>query len=284
VTVLNKLDEVRGHLVVKQNDLIQRSRHQMDLQEQKIILYMISKLKPNDKGFTEQVFSITEFCRVCGLDDDNGGNYAYIKNTLKSLRDRSIWVTLDDGSETTLAWINKVKIEKRSGLVKLELDKDMKPYLLDLQENFTQYQLLYTLAMRSQYSVRLYELLKSYQYRKKIDFGIDELKRLLFAENYKHGKDFRKRVLETATREINRLTDIWVTYELETVGRKFTEVKFQIAPKDQGERLNTWVTIDKKLNSKQTAKKSFLVKGGETYVRNKGIIKPVGRSRRAPQV
>ena len=109
-----KLINSRGQLVVKRNDLIQKSRHQMDLQEQKIILYIISKIKPKDNDFIEQSFSIAEFCRVCGLDDDNGGNYMHIKNTLKSIRDRSIWVELDDGSERTLAWVNSVHME--SGL------------------------------------------------------------------------------------------------------------------------------------------------------------------------
>jgi plasmid replication initiation protein len=157
------LSEVRDYLVVKRNDLIQKSRHQMDLQEQKIILYMISKIKPNDKDFKEQVFSVADFCKVCGLDSDNGGNYAYIKKTLGKLRSRYVWVTLDDGSETTLGWVNKVTMNARSGLIKIQFDNDLKPYLLDLQESFTQYNLIYTLAMKSQYSTRLYELLKSYQ-------------------------------------------------------------------------------------------------------------------------
>ncbi|MCL1882954.1 MAG: replication initiation protein [Defluviitaleaceae bacterium] len=237
------LSEVRNHLVVKRNDLIQKSRHQLDLQEQKIIMYMISKIKPNDKEFMEQVFSIAEFCRLCGLDEDNGGNYAYIKNTLKNLSDRSIWVTLEDGSETIFRWLNDVTINKRSGFIKLKHDEKLKPYLLDLQENFTQYNLIYTLAMRSQYSTRLYELLKSYQYKKYVIFDIEELKRLLFAETYKHGKDFRKRVLDTAVREINKLADIWVTFELVKEGRKFSEVRFDITQKDVGERLSSWTRI-----------------------------------------
>jgi plasmid replication initiation protein len=232
-----ELYKERAHLVVKRNDLIQRSRHKMDLQEQKILLYMISKIKPNDIDFTEQTFSIIEFCKACGLDDDNGGNYAYIKNTLKSLRDRSIWVTLDDGSETTLAWINKVKIEKRSGLIKLELDKDMKPYLLDLQENFTQYSLMYTLAMRSQYSIRLYELLKSYQFKKYQPFEIDELKRLLHAEKYERYPDFRRKVLEIAVREINELTDISVSYSPQKPSRKIIGISFNI---DRKGNIDMW--------------------------------------------
>jgi len=251
------LSEVRDHLVVKRNDLIQKSRYQMSLQEQKIVLYLISKVKPDDKNFKEQLFSIKEFCLVCGIDDDNGKNYGNIKNTLKTLSDRSIWITLEDGSETTLRWVNKVTINKHSGLIKLQLDEDLKPYLLDLQENFTQYHLIYTLAMQSQYSIRLYELLKSYQFKGCISFDIGELKRLLFAEQYERFPDFKRRVIDMATREINKLTDIQITYELTKEGRKFNEVCFEIHQKDTGERLDTWSSISELIDStKDEAKKS----------------------------
>jgi len=233
-----KLSEARGQLIVKRNDLIQKSRHQMDLQEQKIILYMISKIKPKDNDFTTQTFSIAEFCRLCGFDSDSGGNYAYIKKTLKTLSDRSIWVTLDNGSETIMRWLTDVTISKQSGLVQLKLDDKLKPYLLELHENFTQYELVYTLAMRSQYSARLYELLKSYQYKKYAIFTLDELKRLLFAENYERNPDFKRRVLDTATKEINKLTDIWVTYELIKAGREYASVEFRVNQKDVGGRLS----------------------------------------------
>jgi len=237
------LSEIRDYKVVKRNDLIQKSRHQLNLQEQKIILYMISKIKPNDGDFTEQIFSISEFCQIIGLDDDNGGNYAYTKKTLKSLSDKSIWVTLDDGSETIFRWLNDVTISKRSGLIRLKHHEKLKSYLLDLHENFTQYNLIYTLAMRSQYSIRLYELLKSYQYQKYVIFDLDELKKLLFAENYKLGNDFKKRVIEPATNEICKLADIWVTYDLIKNGRKFSEVRFDIHAKDMSGRLDAWTSI-----------------------------------------
>jgi len=229
----------RGYLVIKRNDLIQKSRHRMDLQEQKVILFLISKVKPHDKNFTEQVFSISEFCEVCGLDNKSGGNYSCIKKTLQSIRDRSIWITLDDGSETTLAWINRVHIEKHSGIVQLKLDEMLKPYLLELQENFTQYELLNILTMQSQYSIRLYELLKSYEYRKIISFEIDELKHMLFAENYQLHNDFKKRVIDIAIREINALTDISVTYEFIKVGRKFSQISFTICHKYMLEKFKT---------------------------------------------
>lgn len=49
-----------------------------------------------------------------------------------------------------------------SGIVQVEFHKSLKPYLLQLQEygNFTKYQINNVVNFKSQYSIRLYELLK----------------------------------------------------------------------------------------------------------------------------
>ncbi|MCL2593380.1 MAG: replication initiation protein, partial [Defluviitaleaceae bacterium] len=107
-----KMNELRNYKVVKANDLIQKSRFQLSLQEQKIILYIISKIKPTDEDFIIQNFSIIEFCKVCGIDSDNGKNYKNIKEAIKTLADKSLWLLLDSGSEALIRWINKAWINK----------------------------------------------------------------------------------------------------------------------------------------------------------------------------
>jgi len=246
------MSQLRDFKVVKSNDLIQRSRFQLSLQEQKIVLFLISKIRPEDIDLKEYAFKINEFCKVCGIDTQSGASYKYIKKTLKELRDRSIWVNMPDGSETTLAWIDKVTMTKNSGTVKIKIDSDMKPYLLQLKERFTQYELLYTLAMRSQYSIRLYELLKSYEYQRTRIFDIEDLKKSIFAENYTRFPDFKRVVLDTAMREINDLSDISVTYEIIKEGRRFAKLEFNISLKeDVQERLQTLARIDEALNPSQ---------------------------------
>lgn len=237
-----KLNQKRGQLIVKRNDFIQKARHQLSLQEQKIVLYLISHVKPNDTDFTEQVFSIAEFCRFCGMHEDSGKNYSDIKNALKSLRDRSVWIELENGSETTLSWINKATINQRSGIIRLKLDEDLKPFLLLLTEQYTLYEIRYTLAMKSQYSIRLYELLKSYAYKKNVTFEIDELKRLLDAENHKLNGHFKNKVLDIAVREINEYTDISVEYSFQKEGRRYAHVWFSI---DRKEALDRFIAGDK---------------------------------------
>jgi len=244
------LSKKRSHLVVKRNDFIQKSRHHLSLQEQKIVLYLISHVKPDDTNFTEHVFSIPDFCRFCGMDETSGKNYSDIKEALGKLRSRYVWVTLDDGSETTLGWINKATINKRSGLIRLRLDEDLKPYLLLLNEHYTLYEMRYTLAMKSQYSIRLYELLKSYAYRKSVTFEICSLKNILSANDYERNPDFKRRVLDIAMREINEYTDLSVEYSFLKEGRRFSHVCFSISRKEAFVRFVIGNKIDQTLVTK----------------------------------
>ena len=255
ISISNPMAGLRNYKIVKANDIIQKSRFNLRLQEQKIILYLISKLKPEDLELQEHNFQTKDFCKVYGLDDDSGKNYTNIRQTLKNLRDKSIWVTLPDGSEETLSWFDKVRINKNSGAVTIKISDMMKPYLLQLKERYTQYELLYTLAMKSQYSLRLYEILKSYEYQQKKIFDIIELKKLLSAENYTRFPDFKRYIIDTAMREINKLSDLTVTYEIIKESRKFVKIEFIIKiKKDLNEKMTTWVKINEAISRKKEIK------------------------------
>jgi plasmid replication initiation protein len=238
------LSEERNYKVVKSNELIQKSRFRMSLQEQRIILYLISKIKPGDDEFITTEFKILDFCKVCGIHIDSGKNYQDIKETVKALSDQSIWIKLDNGKETLFRWIDKPLIDVKEGTMQIKFDDLLKPYLLHLRENFTQFELLYTLAMRSQYSIRLYEILRSYLYKHTIVFSVEELKTLLSATCYDRYPDFRRNVMEIATKEIDAVSDISVKYEVFKEGRRYTTIQFTMKLKeDIDERFLTWKQI-----------------------------------------
>lgn len=235
-----ELTKKKGYLVVKGNDLIQRNRFELSLMEQKTVAYICSMIKPIDSGFqSEYEFKIRDYCKICDIDYDNGANYAYVKETLKKLRDRSMWMTLEDGSETVVGWLDRVKTNKKSGLAHIRIDDRLIPYLFDLKQQFTQYQLYNILGMKSAFSVRIYELMKSYSFRHTIIFELNELKELLMVEHvksYVNYKDFRVKVLEKAQTEINELTDINIEFEPIKTGRKVTSIKFIIEEKFKNSR------------------------------------------------
>ena len=229
------------------------------MQEQKIILYIITKIKPEDTDLILYEFKIKDFCEICGIDMTSGKNYAMLKKTIKKLADKSSWVTIKIENmgevETLLRWIEKPYIDSKSGIIKIKLDSDMKPFLLELKERFTVYNLYYTLAMKSKYSIRLYEILKSYEFQKSCTFEIEEFKKILCAETYKLFGHLKEKVLDISIREINDFGDIFATYELEKQGRKFHKIKFIIkTKKDAKERFETFNRIGGEINQKQMKK------------------------------
>lgn len=227
--------------VNKSNELIQQSRFNLTLQEQRIILYLISHITPYDQDFKLYEFNIQDFCKVCGIDSEGGQSYRDIKAAIKSIADQSIWIHLDEDEETLLRWIEKPYINKNSGTIRIRLDEDMKPFLLNLKKNFTSYELIFTLRFKSKYSIRLYELIKSIHYRELEEyeriFTLDELRRLMGAETYTTYQTFKTRALNMAVSEINLYSDATIQYVPLKKGKAVNAIKFIIRSKDTLEAL-----------------------------------------------
>ena len=143
-------------------------------------------------------------------------------------------------------WIQRAIINDESGIMQIKFDELLEPYLFQLKKNFTQYEFYNVLAMKSQYSIRLYEILRSYEYKHSIEFNIYELKEKLMGEHYERYQDFRRRVLDVAVKEILDFSDINVTYEAIKEGAKYSKVLFTIyRKKDLDENFATWKRIIK---------------------------------------
>lgn len=253
----------RNYRVTKANALIQKTRFSLTLQEQKIVLYLLTKIQPQDTDMTEYTFTIKEFCEVCGIEAN--GMYVNLKEVLKKLSDRSFWAVIDDeGTESLLRWIITARTSPRRGTVKIKLHEDMRPFLVELKKQFTSYSLIYILGMKSQYSIRIYELLKSYEKLGRWEFDIDDLKRKLDCENYDRYPDFKRKVLDMAQREINACSDLNVTYEPIKDGHRYAKIAFTIKLKQGVEQsLATMVNIEAAIKKKpkprkKTDKDSFL--------------------------
>lgn len=235
-----KILESRCYKVVKHNNIIQKSKFQLSATEQKTIAFLVSLIKPQSEypnGIQpiEYEFEIQDYCKICGIDYRNGENYQMVRDNLKSLRDKSVIITLESGIDTSVSWINKFWANKGKGKAKIRFDDDMAPYIFELRKNTTRYDLLNVLPMQSKYGIRLYELCKSWEGIRGKQYELGELRLLLgvASDELVRYPDFRRYALEIAQREINEHTDINIEFEPITKGRKVIGIHLSIQPKNK---------------------------------------------------
>jgi len=252
---LSEARKARQQMVAQGNELIRHARNHLTAQEQNIVHYLISTIKPKDTDFKPVTFTIQYFCELCGIDYEGGKNHRDIKKALKSLADKSIWIEPEEEVDILIRWVDTYEIRRRPATVTAWLSQSIKPYLLNLikQGNYTQSELVSFLALRSMYSKRLFEILKSYQHKNYgltiKEFELEELKKLSNAEKYKIYNNFKQKVLDIAMKEINETTDIEVRYTALKEGRKYAKISFTIQRKQPMEKYKSHILAENKLDT-----------------------------------
>ncbi|SHK64718.1 replication initiation protein [Tepidibacter formicigenes] len=214
-------------IVIKHNKLIE-AKYDLNLNEQKIILYAVSKLDRNNSNFNILELEVKEFTKLIGTTTDR---YSEIRELVRELRKKEVIIKLDDNNkqkELITGWLSSIEY-KGDGIIELEFSQKLVPYLLQLKKFYTKYEIKNILYLKNKYSIRIYELLKQYQTIGKREFNLEELKDKLGCSNkFKEFRDFKRRILDPAKKEINELTDINFEYEKLTRGRKVIGIKFII--------------------------------------------------------
>lgn len=233
------LKKTRNNLVAKDNKMIQDSRFALSTIENKAILYLISQIQPDDTPGKRYIFNCKEFQALIKWNGE--ASYKSIKAMLTRLSSMQWWIDLDEQTEALVKWFNIVHMNKGTGDIEISFHEDMFPFLYELQKQkeldghfYTTYKLQNITLMKHRYSPRLYELLKSYQYnnhkwtfengtgsiydlqRRIADNILDEetgASIAIIPEHWKNWAIFKRDVLNPATKEINKYTDIKIAYE-----------------------------------------------------------------------
>ena len=134
-----------------------------------------------------------------------------------------------------------------NGCIRLRFAQDVLPFLSVLETQFTRYKLEAVGKMTSVYAVRLYELLIQWGGVGKREIEIDWLKqRFQIEDKYSAIKDLKKYVIDAAVNQINKYSDISVTYNQRKTGRAVTHFIFTFEAKNKAVS-----TTEKSSNSKK---------------------------------
>ena len=220
-------DELTVH---KANNFVQAS-YSMTLDEMRILsltLGVFNPKNPSKRGFD---FTVAEFCKhFPEVNPDIA--YTQVRNAVLKISKR--WVTLVDNEHelTEVALIHKRSYFKKEGRFYIEFHDELIPYISELHDNYTKYQLVNIGAFSSTHSIRLYELCSQYRDTGWRQTSVDELKDWLqVSDKYDRYNNFNQRVLTPAIDEINAKSDLLVSVEPIKRGRSIVSLKFTIKSK-----------------------------------------------------
>lgn len=252
--------------VTKGNQLIQNSRYNLTLQQQKLVAYAISRIKPQQSGFEWLDISVQDFNKLTGKTGNPGNNdYLLFRDSIMGLSETFFLeeIETDENGKakvdkngnfikrtTNVNWFDfelEERINSKGETVaskgKIKLNEKLNKHLIGLKGVYTTYSLKYIMPMTSKFSLRFYEYIKSYaNYGEIIEIDLEELKDVLLSENdgvrdpnkYKKFADFRRRVLDKAIEETNRYTDINLEImEIKVIKRVPYAIVFRLGYKTQ---------------------------------------------------
>lgn len=228
-----------GNLVVKDNALIEAS-HKLSEVEQRLILLAILKAREfcdsvEELKDKELVIHASDYIKAFGVDRDAG--YKSLKKAVLGLFEAK-WgyrfVNSKGNVEVRYERFTQsaVYIENEA-TVKFMFANAIIPMLVELERNFTSYEIEQVAHLQSRYAMRLYECLIRFKASKMLTITLDELRFRfgLLDTQYKAMGDFKKFVLDLAVKQINANTDINVSYDQHKQGRTITGFTFKFKQK-----------------------------------------------------
>lgn len=232
-------------LVVKSNRLIEAS-YRLGLNEQRIILYAICRCREEQKGlFPDLPVTITADSFVKQFPSvDKSNVYGQLKEAMNALYSRS--VTIHDTDPATkkarvreTRWLSEKAYIDGAGHIQIVFTPEVIKYITRLEVEFTSYQLEKVGHMTSAHGVRIYELLAQHKDIGNRTLNLAWLRETLQLEpgEYKLTADFIKRIIEPAVDQINKHSDITVSYKPMKTGRAITDFAFKIKDKDRKQKV-----------------------------------------------
>lgn len=228
------------YLVNQSNDLV-NARQDLNITERRIIFSLISLVQPEDEEMKTYILSIKHLAELCGLEGNSF--HQRVEKAVEELQRKKVVIEKYENGKRTFTdninWIQQSTYLHQQGLIRIKLSDELAAHLVGLK-TYTKYRLYNVLRLRSDYSWRMYELLKEKEtFQRKRVLTIDELRKKLNIPDGKleDTKNLKRVVLEKSKKELEEKTDIKFTYEVhKKVGRKIHSFIFHIEKNEKNIR------------------------------------------------
>ena len=228
-----------NEIVVKDNALINAS-YNLDTVEQRLILLAILQARETKTGIDANTrLRIHASDYMDRFNVSKHAAYKALKTAVTNLFGRQFsYLTLDEktgkSKKVISRWVQNISYIDDAAILEVTFTMDVVPLITRLEQQFTSYQLKQVTQLTGKYAIRLYELLIAWRevgktpifeisdFRSKLGLGVDDYPRI---------DTFKRRVLESAVKQINEHTDIIVKVEQHKEGRSINGFSFSFRQK-----------------------------------------------------
>lgn len=232
---LSAAEKKKRGVIKAQRSFFQEARYGLSLLEHRMVYFAILTGQQNGTPFEPVTVPVKEFAEVCGLEGNS--TYSELKKHTKKLIEKSVEIVYKDDKGKHLlqsSWVTDVTYHEKTGTVTITPNKKLEKFFDNKSKSFSTTEFYYLVKFTCQYSERLYELLKSLDFKPVVDFDIEELRdKLAVGKKYGNFADLSRYVLEPAIADINKFTDLDIAFqERRGMYNKITSVNFSINKKN----------------------------------------------------
>jgi plasmid replication initiation protein len=217
---------MKNRNIVKQDFKLVNAKYKLNTSEIKFIMNAIAQIDADDDEFTEYEIKVSDLEEKLQIGKNQ---HTRLKEFAKKIMSKPILIEQDNEDFTVFNWFSRIRYISKQAKFIVKIDDELKPYLLNLKNRFVKYNLKYILPLTSNYSIKIYQLLKEYEKLEKRKFKVEELQDFLqVPKSLKIYNRFKEKVLKVAERELIEHCDIFFEFEEIKAGRKVDEILFRI--------------------------------------------------------
>lgn len=251
---------IPGPVVKKSNALARASWSVKSVYEPRLVALVASRVRADDQDFQDYEIPLSELLGGSG----DGRTRQLVAEVVEGLLGRFLTLPRPNGWAkcNVFSWC---EYDSKAGCIRARFDPGLKEHYLNLQSHFTQYSLMEFLLLPSTYSQRLFEVLKSWSSLPEAVIDLSDLFEMLDvpASLRANFKDFRRRVLEKAHKDISSQTGLRYQWEPIKKGRAVAAIRFTFGARS--------AQTSEKKNQAQRSKDNELLKKAVACFQSKGF-------------
>ena len=217
-------------IVQKRNMLNELRTTLHSTQELRLFSIYLSKINPYDTNTRVVRFPLTDFQRIMNFGKLN---IAQLKASANSVLKSQVFLPKDNGGFKGVNLFETFEVDQDSAgnwYVEINATNAALPLMFDFKDRYFKYELWNALRLKAPSQIRMYEILKQYEYIGKREIEVKELQELL-GVNYTRWDRFKAKVLDSCQQALKDTTDICFTYERGKTGTggKWLTIIFHIS-------------------------------------------------------